>query len=115
MADASPSGGPLRVRVVSAVTTVFEGAALALKVPAWDGKVGVRPGHAPFMTLLGAGMLDLDLPGGEAASFFVQRGVMKVDSNRVTILAESAAHEAPSGFSRASAWLELDEEEPPIS
>jgi F-type H+-transporting ATPase subunit epsilon len=110
MADAATSSGPLQVRVVSAVETVFEGSVLGLKVPAWDGKVGVRPGHAPFITLLGGGMLDLDLPGGDAASFFVQRGVMKVDSNRVTILAEVAAREAPSTFSRASAWLDLDEE-----
>ena len=44
----------LHVRVVSPDRVVHEGEASALVVPAWDGKLGVLPGHAPFLGLLGA-------------------------------------------------------------
>ena len=47
--------GALSVRVVSPEKVVFEGDARALVAPAWDGKVGILPGHAPFLSLLGAG------------------------------------------------------------
>ena len=39
--------GPLSVRVVSPDRIVFEGKAASLVAPAWDGKVGILPRHAP--------------------------------------------------------------------
>ncbi|MFG1691811.1 F0F1 ATP synthase subunit epsilon, partial [Gemmatimonadota bacterium] len=47
----------LSVQVISPETTVFEGSAASMVAPAWDGKVGILPGHAPLITLLGAGEL----------------------------------------------------------
>ncbi len=98
----------LKVRVVSPVETVFEDQALSLVAPAWDGKVGILPGHAPYITLLGGGRLDLDLEGGRKASYFLNRGVMKVEGDQVTILSEYAATEAPADFDPGTAWLDLD-------
>ena len=76
---------------------VFEGTARSLVAPAWDGRVGILPGHAPFLTLLGSGSLDLtaETEGGSGSgsgwkSFLVAGGVMKVESNRIDILADSA-------------------------
>ena len=86
----------LSVRVVSPARVVFEGEAAALVAPAWDGRVGVLPGHAPLLSLLGAGELAIDLPGGGSQSFQVAGGVMKVAQNEVTLLTEYAGDEPPA-------------------
>ena len=85
----------LEVRVVSPASVVFEGAAASLVAPAWDGRVGILPGHAPFLALLGAGELAIDLPGGGSQTYQVAGGVMKVDHDRVTLLTEYAGSEPP--------------------
>lgn len=88
--------GALDVRVVSPAAMVFEGDASSLVAPSWDGRVGILPGHAPFLALLGAGELAVDLPGGGSKSFQVAGGVIKVLENRVTILTEYAGSEPPA-------------------
>ena len=43
----------MRVSVISAERSVFDGEADVVVAPAYDGLVGILPRHAPFMTLLG--------------------------------------------------------------
>ena len=86
----------LRVRVVSPAETVFEGEAAAVVAPAWDGQVGILPGHAPMLTLLGFGELTVDLPGGGSEAFHVAGGVLKVEDDQLTALTEYAWPEAPA-------------------
>ena len=88
--------GALKVRVVSPDQTVFEGEASAVVAPAWDGQIGVLPGHAPLLSLIGSGVLNVDRPGGGTDSFYVAGGVMKVESNTVTLLTEYAGDEPPA-------------------
>ena len=85
----------MTVRVVSPEKVVFEGEASALVVPAWDGKVGILPGHAPLLTLLGSGELSVELPGSGSRTYFVAQGVLKVESGHVTVLTEYAGDEPP--------------------
>ena len=76
------------LRVVTPAQMVFEGTARSLVAPAWDGLVGILPGHAPFLTLLGSGRLEIDAESGTRQSFTVTGGVMKVEDNEVTVLAD---------------------------
>lgn len=85
----------LNVRVVSPDRVVFEGEASALVAPAWDGQVGVLPGHAPMLALVGAGALTVDRPGGGSDTYHVAGGVLKVERNTVTLLTEYAGTEPP--------------------
>ncbi|MDZ7779209.1 MAG: hypothetical protein U5R14_04620 [Gemmatimonadota bacterium] len=85
--------GSLQVQVVSPSRVVFEGEAAALVVPAWDGHAGVLPGHAPALTLLGVGPLNVERPGGGSDTFYVGGGVMKVERDVVTLLTEYAGTE----------------------
>lgn len=78
----------LDLRVVTPEKVVFEGAASSLVAPAWDGWVGVLPGHAPFLTLLGNGPLQVDSASGARQSFAISGGVMKVEANQVMVLAD---------------------------
>jgi len=91
-----PQVSSLHVRVVSPGETVYDGEAMSLVAPAWDGKVGILPGHAPMITLLGAGLLRLNLPGTAGIhALYVAGGALQVLDNEVTILSEYAGQVAP--------------------
>ncbi len=78
----------LRLKVVTPEQVVFEGTARSLVAPAWDGWVGILPGHAPFLTLMGEGPLSVVPESGDRREFAIGGGVMKVESNEVTVLAD---------------------------
>ncbi len=86
----------LNVRVVSPDKIVFEGEAAAVVAPAWDGQVGILPGHAPMLALMGSGPLSVDRPGGGSDSFHVAGGVLKVERDTVTLLTEYAGDQPPA-------------------
>jgi F-type H+-transporting ATPase subunit epsilon len=94
--------GSLQVQVVSPSRIVFEGSAAALVVPAWDGQLGVLPGHAPMLALLGSGPLIVEFPGGGNETFYVLGGVLKVERDVVTLLTEYSGteplQEVPAGM-----------------
>ena len=90
----------LTVSVVSPERMVFQGEASSVVAPAWDGHVGIRPRHAPMITLLGSGTLTVDEPGGGSHSFWIAGGVLKVESNTVTVLTEFTADSEPDQETR---------------
>ncbi len=79
----------MRVTVISPEGSIFDGEAESLQAPAYDGQVGILPHHAPFMTLLGAGTLQVRVAGGEQ-SFAVRGGFLQVVGNVVRVVAEHA-------------------------
>lgn len=87
----------MTLRVVSPERIVFEGEARSLVAPAWDGRVGILPGHAPFLTLLGEGPLRIKSDVTGAVEYRIAGGVLKVESNDVTVLASRVVTDAPSG------------------
>ncbi len=98
----------LRVRVVSPERVVYSGEASSLVAPAWDGQVGILPGHAPAIVILGMGELSVDRPGGGAEVYHVAGGVLKVERNEVVVLTEYAGREAPVDFPREKLFLPED-------
>jgi F-type H+-transporting ATPase subunit epsilon len=83
------------VRLVSPEEEVFKGNAAAVVAPAWDGSVGILPGHAAFITLLGSGEFSVDLPGGGSNRYFVAGGVLKMEGDELTALVEYAGDGPP--------------------
>ncbi|OLB66829.1 MAG: F0F1 ATP synthase subunit epsilon [Gemmatimonadetes bacterium] len=83
----------MRVSVISAERAVFEGDAEAVVAPAYDGLVGILPRHAPFMTLLGHGVVKImhtGVPHG-TTRLQVAGGFLQVAYDVVRIVARSAA------------------------
>ena len=85
----------LQVRIVSPDSVLYEGPAASVVAPAWDGKVGILPGHAPMIALLGSGELSIDHPEDGSQRFFVAGGVLKVEGDDLIILTEFGGTEAP--------------------
>ncbi len=80
----------MRVTVISPERSLFEGEADAVVAPAFDGLVGILPRHAPFMTLLGRGVLTVRTGDG-ASRFQVEGGFLQVVGHAVRVVAGSAA------------------------
>ncbi len=79
----------LTVSVISPEKVLFEGQASGVVAPGHDGELGILPGHAPLMTVLGKGVLRLD--GAAAAQRFqVDGGFLQVVDNTVRVVTESA-------------------------
>ncbi len=93
----------LQVRVVSPDSVLYDGLASSVVAPAWDGTLGVLPGHAPMIALLGSGELTIDHAGGGSERFFVAGGVLKVEGNDLTILTEYGGAEAPENLPTGAA------------
>lgn len=79
----------MRVVVISPERAVFDGEADAVVAPAFDGEVGILPGHAPFMTLLGTGTLTVKR-GAETSRLTVAGGFLQVLQNVVRVVAGRA-------------------------
>jgi F-type H+-transporting ATPase subunit epsilon len=58
-------------------------------VPGADGDFTVLPGHAPVLSTLRPGVMDVTLDG-EKARIYVKSGLIEVDPQRVTVLAQTA-------------------------
>jgi len=80
---------PLKVSVISPERMLFEGSVDSVVAPAYDGEVGILPGHAPMMTLLGTGTLRLG-PDGTAGRFRVEGGFLQVVDDAVRVVTERA-------------------------
>ncbi len=85
----------MRVTVVSPERQLFDGDATAVVAPAFDGRVGILPRHAPFLTLLGRGELVIR-QGAEAQKFFVDSGFAQVVGDRVRLVVERAEVTSPA-------------------
>jgi F-type H+-transporting ATPase subunit epsilon len=78
-------------------------------VPGWKGLFGVRPGHAPFMSLMDAGVVTLK-KGGSTQTFFISGGFAEVLQDRVLILADQAEPTADIDVEAARRRLETAQE-----
>jgi F-type H+-transporting ATPase subunit epsilon len=58
-------------------------------VPATDGYMGVMAGHAPVITTLRPGMIDIAKDGTDSR-FFVRGGFAEISAEKITVLAEEA-------------------------
>jgi len=70
-------------------------------VPGAEGEFTVLPGHAPAMTTLRPGVIDVRLVGGKVQRLYVQGGFAEVDPASLTILAQQATDVADAG----AGWL----------
>ncbi len=81
----------IHVDVVSAEESIFSGLAEFVVLPGEGGELGILPGHMPLMTRIKPGTVRLKLPDQEAEElFFVAGGMLEVQPNMVTVLADTA-------------------------
>jgi F-type H+-transporting ATPase subunit epsilon len=81
----------IHVDVVSAEKSLFSGPAEVVIAPGEMGELGIYPRHAPLLTRIKPGSVRLRLPNqGEEELIYVSGGMLEVQPNVVTILADTA-------------------------
>jgi F-type H+-transporting ATPase subunit epsilon len=80
----------LHVEVVSADRVVWSGEATRVIARTTEGDVGILPNHAPLLSLMVHGVVDVLTDEGETWVAAVSSGFLSVANNRVSILAEYA-------------------------
>ena len=79
-----------RCDIVSAEEEIFHGEATMLVATGEIGELGISPRHAPLITRLKPGKVVVTLPNGEQLDFAVSGGILEVQPQVVTVLADTA-------------------------
>ena len=79
-----------RCDIVSAEEEIFHGEAVLLVATGELGELGIAPKHAPLITRLKPGKVVVTLPNGEQLDFAVSGGILEVQPQVVTVLADTA-------------------------
>ncbi len=84
----------VNLNVVSAEESLFSGAIESLQITGSEGELGIMPGHAPLLTSLKPGMARIVKFGGEEDVIYLSGGMLEVQPNSVTVLADVATRVA---------------------
>jgi F-type H+-transporting ATPase subunit epsilon len=90
----------IRCEIVSQDRMVFEGDVDIIVAPGILGELGILPNHAPLLTTLKYGILSVRW-GSEEELFTIAGGVMEVQPDIVTVLADAAENVAEIDIARA--------------
>ena len=80
----------IRVDIVSAEAEIFHGTATLVVASGDDGELGIAPRHAPLITRLKPGQVRVIGENGEEQAFYVSGGIIEVQPQVVTVLADTA-------------------------
>lgn len=76
--------------VVSAEKRIFSGWARSIQVSGESGDLGVLAGHVPLLTYIRPGMVRIVTIEGKEEIIYLSGGILEVQPNDVTILADTA-------------------------
>ncbi len=96
----------LQVELVSADRLVWSGEASMIIARTSEGDVGILPGHAPVLSVMVDGVVDVTTVDGETWIAAVDAGFLSVADNRVSVLAEHAEMARDINLEKAKADLE---------
>ena len=103
----------IRVDIVSAEAEIYSGEATLVVATGELGELGIAPRHAPLITRLKPGHVDVVAANGERQQFYVSGGILEVQPQVVTILADTAVRAAD--LDEAAALKAKDEAESALS
>ena len=99
-----------QVDIVSAEQQIFSGAAEMVIAPGEAGELGILPEHAPLLTRIKPGTVRIQQAGGEEEVIYVSGGVMEVQPDRVTVLADTSVRAHDLDEAKAMEALRLAKE-----
>ena len=92
----------MQVEVVSNEATIYSGEASFVVVPTESGELGIYPQHVPILSKVRPGVLRLQVPGqAEEVLVAVSGGVLEVQPDKLTVLADIAVRSAEMDQQRA--------------
>lgn len=102
----------LHVDVVSAEGQYFSGPATFIVLPGEQGELGIYPRHTPLITRIRPGVVRIQKPDSSDEEFlFVAGGLLEVQPDNVTVLADTVIRGKDLDEVRASEARKLAEEQ----
>lgn len=83
-------GMTFHLDIVSAEDSIYSGAVEFLVAPAQMGEIGIYPRHTPLLTRIKSGMVKIKAQLSEEEFIYVSGGMLEVQPDTVTILADTA-------------------------
>src|SRR5689334_17509966 len=80
----------IRCDIVSAEESIFHGVVTMVIASGEMGELGIAPRHAPLITRLKPGQVRVILEDGEEKFYYVSGGILEVQPQVVTVLADTA-------------------------
>lgn len=84
----------MQLEIVSAEVSIFSGEATHIIVTGLLGELGIYPGHTQLLTALKPGPVRIIKPDGEDEILFISGGILEVQPQLVSILADTAIRAA---------------------
>lgn len=100
---------PIRCEIVSQDRIVYQGEADMVLVPGGNGMMGILPNHSPVLSVLKFGVVTVRSKN-EEQFFTVAGGVVEVQPDQITILADAAENVEEIDEQRAEAARKRAEE-----
>ncbi len=75
--------------IVSAEREIFSGVVEMIVASGELGELGITPGHAPLLTMLRPGEIQVTLQDGKEEVYYVSGGMLEVQPYYVTVLADT--------------------------
>ena len=99
------------VDVVSAEESIFSGEAEFVVLPGEAGELGIYPRHTPLITRIKPGAVRIKpAGGGEEQLIFVNGGIIEIQPNVITVLADTAIRGHDLDEAKAAEALKAAEE-----
>lgn len=76
--------------VISGVGSLYSGSVKSVRVTGSEGEMGIRYGHTPLLTTIKTGMVSLIDSHDKEDQIYLAGGVLEVQPDSVTILADTA-------------------------
>ena len=76
--------------VISGVGSLYSGSVKSVRVTGSEGEMGIRYGHTPLLTTIKSGMVSLIDSQDKEDQIYLAGGVLEVQPDSVTILADTA-------------------------
>jgi F-type H+-transporting ATPase subunit epsilon len=101
----------IHVDIVSAEASVFSGLATFVALPGEMSELGVYAKHTPLITLIRPGTVRVQKADGSGEEFiFVAGGLLEIQPDRVTVLADTAIRAANLDENRANEAIKKAQE-----
>ncbi|MDR2904889.1 MAG: F0F1 ATP synthase subunit epsilon [Helicobacteraceae bacterium] len=80
----------LHLEVITPLGKVFAGDVKSVTLPGADGEFGVLPHHASLVSLLAAGIIDVDMTDGNRESIAIDSGYAEIAGDKMIVLVDGA-------------------------
>lgn len=101
--------GTLKFELVTPERMALSEDAAQVVMPGVEGEFTVLPGHAPVISALRPGVIEVSLPDSSKTRIFVKGGFAEIDGDHLTVLAERAIDVAAMDAATIAAELQTAE------